>query len=224
MQNITPLRAFADNYIWVLRSPPDPRVAVVDPGDEDPVLEYLSREGLRLGAILITHHHGDHTGGIRGLLEAYPHLPLVMTTVTPTGARRVADLFGDRVIHSYIPYDMPGAVVRFFDRFNPRLAVIMETELWPNLFAECGARGVPLVLANARISPRSVHRYRRFGGLFRSALVHGVVELVAQNLGRAGDDRGLGVLLAVPGEDAHMLRAENFGKFDQLAVGQSFER
>ena len=76
MLEITPVPAFADNYIWILRSPPDRRVAVVDPGDEDPVLEYLSREGLRLGAILITHHHGDHTGGIRGLLQAYPGTPV----------------------------------------------------------------------------------------------------------------------------------------------------
>jgi 3-deoxy-D-manno-octulosonic-acid transferase len=58
---------------------------------------------------------------------------------------------------------------------NPRLAIVMETELWPNMYAECGARGVPLVLANARISPRSVERYRRFIGLFKEALSHGIL-------------------------------------------------
>ncbi len=105
----------------------------------------------------------------------YPDLPVVMTTVTPTGGERVAALFGDQVIHSYIPYDTPGAVSRFFDRFNPRLAIIMETELWPNLFAECGARDVPLVMANARISPRSVGKYRRFVGLFRETLAFGIL-------------------------------------------------
>lgn len=105
----------------------------------------------------------------------YPELPVVMTTVTPTGGERVAALFGDQVIHSYIPYDTPGAVSRFFDRFNPRLAIIMETELWPNLFAECGARDVPLVMANARISPRSVGKYRRFVGLFRETLAFGIL-------------------------------------------------
>lgn len=76
MLEITPISAFADNYIWALRHPPDPRVAVVDPGDEEPVLAYLAEENLRLGAILITHHHGDHTGGIGGLLEAYPSVPV----------------------------------------------------------------------------------------------------------------------------------------------------
>ncbi len=65
--DVLPLRAFRDNYIWVLRS--GSRVAVVDPGDADPVLDFLERERLSLSAILITHHHRDHTGGIAKLLE-----------------------------------------------------------------------------------------------------------------------------------------------------------
>lgn len=112
---------------------------------------------------------------IAALRERYPQFPIVVTTVTPTGAQRVRDLFGDDVLHSYAPYDMLGSVRRFFRRMQPRLAIVMETELWPNMYAECGARGVPLVLANARISPRSVERYRRFIGLFRQALSHGIV-------------------------------------------------
>ena len=112
---------------------------------------------------------------IRELRARHPDLPIVVTTVTPTGAARVRDLFGDDVTHSYAPYDIPGSVRRFFARMQPRLAIIMETELWPNLYAECGRLGVPLVLANARISPRSVERYRRFRGLFRQALSHGIV-------------------------------------------------
>ena len=112
---------------------------------------------------------------VRDLKEKYPQFPIVVTTVTPTGAQRLHDIFGDEVIHSYIPYDMPGAVSRFFDRFRPRLAIIMETELWPNLYTECGRRNVPLVLANARISPRSVSRYRRFFTVFKATLSHGIV-------------------------------------------------
>jgi 3-deoxy-D-manno-octulosonic-acid transferase len=112
---------------------------------------------------------------IANLRKRYPEYPIVVTTVTPTGAQRVRDLFGDDVLHSYAPYDMPGSVRRFFARMNPRLAIVMETELWPNMYAECGARGVPLVLANARISPRSVERYRRFIGLFKEALSHGIL-------------------------------------------------
>lgn len=112
---------------------------------------------------------------IAALRRDYPQLPIVVTTVTPTGAQRVRDLFGDEVLHSYAPYDTIGSVRRFFERMQPRLAIVMETELWPNMYAACGARGVPLVLANARISPRSVARYRRFIGLFRQALANGVV-------------------------------------------------
>ncbi|NGX15157.1 lipid IV(A) 3-deoxy-D-manno-octulosonic acid transferase [Wenzhouxiangella sp. XN24] len=112
---------------------------------------------------------------IARLRERYPDYPVVVTTVTPTGAQRVRDLFGDDVLHSYAPYDTIGSVRRFFDRMQPRLAIVMETELWPNLYAACGARGIPLVLANARISPRSVQRYRRFIGLFRQALANGIV-------------------------------------------------
>jgi 3-deoxy-D-manno-octulosonic-acid transferase len=112
---------------------------------------------------------------VEALLRDHPDIPLVMTTATPTGAARVRELFGERVVHSYAPYDSPGSVRRFFRRMQPRLVIVMETELWPNMYAECGARGVPLVLANARISPRSVGRYRRFSSLFGAALAHGIV-------------------------------------------------
>lgn len=112
---------------------------------------------------------------VRALRIRYAHLPLVLTTVTPTGAQRAGALFGNDVHVRYVPYDLPGCVRRFFDRVRPRLAVILETELWPNLYHECGQRGVPLVLASARISPRSLGRYRRLVGLFRKTLSHGIV-------------------------------------------------
>ncbi|MEW7976716.1 MAG: hydroxyacylglutathione hydrolase [Candidatus Sedimenticola endophacoides] len=72
MLQISPIPAFDDNYIWLLLEPGNERVAVVDPGDEEPVLERLSAEGLTLAAILITHKHGDHVGGVAGLKEAFP--------------------------------------------------------------------------------------------------------------------------------------------------------
>jgi 3-deoxy-D-manno-octulosonic-acid transferase len=104
---------------------------------------------------------------VRALRARYPGNPVVLTTATPTGRTRARSLFGDTVDVRYLPYDTPRAVARFFDRARPRLAVIMETELWPNLFKECERRGVPLVLASARLSAKSVSRYRRFGGLLR---------------------------------------------------------
>ncbi len=72
MLNIRPIPAFDDNYIWLLQKHQNPQVAVVDPGDETPVLELLQREELELAAILITHKHGDHIGGVADLLAAWP--------------------------------------------------------------------------------------------------------------------------------------------------------
>lgn len=128
---------------------------------------------------------------IRALRARYPGLPIVLTTVTPTGAERARAEFGDRVHVRYVPYDLPGSVRRFFDRVRPRAAIILETELWPNLYHECGWRGVPLVLASARISPRSVGRYRRLAGLFRETLSHGIV-IAAQSEGDAERFRSIG--------------------------------
>jgi 3-deoxy-D-manno-octulosonic-acid transferase len=118
-------------------------------------------------------------------------VPIVVTTFTPTGANRARLLFKDLAQVRYLPYDLPGSVRRFFKRVRPRLAVIFETELWPNLYRECGRRRVPLILASARLSPRSVGRYRRLGALFRETLSHGVV-VAAQGQVDADRFRALG--------------------------------
>ncbi len=125
------------------------------------------------------------------LLERHPGYRLVLTTVTPTGRARARQLFRDRVYLRYVPFDLPGSVKRFFDRVRPRLAIILETELWPNLYAECGRRGVPLVLASARLSPRSVGWYRRLVPLFRQALSNGIV-IAAQSEADAERFRSIG--------------------------------
>jgi 3-deoxy-D-manno-octulosonic-acid transferase len=109
------------------------------------------------------------------LRQRYPDLPLTVTALTPTGAARARALFGNAAQVRYLPFDLPGAVRRFFARVQPRLAVIVETELWPNLYRECGRRRVPLVLASARLSARSAGRYRRLGALFRDTLSQAVV-------------------------------------------------
>lgn len=107
---------------------------------------------------------------IRRLRQDYPDQPLVVTTATPTGAARVRALFGDDVRHCYLPYDLPGAVRRFLGRIQPRLAIVMETEVWPNLYRECGRRHIPIVLASARLSEKSLRRFRRVAALFRDVL------------------------------------------------------
>lgn len=112
---------------------------------------------------------------VRTLRQRYPDKPLVVTTATPTGAQRVQALFGEAVFHGYLPYDLPGAVKRFLGRVRPGIAIIMETEVWPNLYRECGRRRIPIVLASARLSAKSVRRFRRIAGLFRDALAQGIV-------------------------------------------------
>jgi 3-deoxy-D-manno-octulosonic-acid transferase len=129
------------------------------------------------------------------LRRRHPGYRILMTTVTPTGAARARLLFGGLVSFRYVPLDLPGSVKRFFDRVQPKLAMILETELWPNLYGECGRRGVPLVLASARISPRSVGKYRRLVPLFRKTLSHGIV-IAAQSEADAQRFRSIG---AAPG-------------------------
>lgn len=112
---------------------------------------------------------------VRRLLAAHPSREIVMTTMTATGAARVAALFPERVSHCYLPYDLPWAVRGFLDRVRPKTAVILETELWPTLLSECRSRSIPIVIASARISPRTADRYRRFAGLFRGALTDALI-------------------------------------------------
>ena len=112
---------------------------------------------------------------VRALGRRFPDRPLLVTTVTPTGAARVASLFGDEVHHTYIPFEAPHVVDRFFSATNPDIALVLETEIWPNLYRGCGVRDIPLVLVSARISPKSVRNYRRLLPLFRETLSHGIV-------------------------------------------------
>src|SRR5579863_8720391 len=107
---------------------------------------------------------------VSAICRRHPGLALTVTTFTPTGAARARALFGNVAEVRFVPFDLPGAARRFFARVQPRLAVIFETELWPNLYRECGRQRVPLVLASARLSARSVSRYRRLGTLFRDTL------------------------------------------------------
>lgn len=117
---------------------------------------------------------------VERLLSEYPHIPILMTTMTPTGSERVVSMFGDRVIHVYCPYDLPDTLRRFHRFFKPRACVIVETELWPNLIHSCAHNNVPVLVANARLSARSARGYQRFSGLTRPML-DAVTTIAAQN-------------------------------------------
>jgi 3-deoxy-D-manno-octulosonic-acid transferase len=129
---------------------------------------------------------------VRALAKNHPQEPVLLTTATPTGAQRVGALFGDSVRHAYLPYDLPGAVRRFLARTTPRVAIIMEREIWPNLFRACFERRIPILLASARISERSGQRHQRFAGLFREALACDVT-IAAQTAADAERFRAIGI-------------------------------
>lgn len=109
---------------------------------------------------------------IRALLARYPQLPITVTCMTPTGSERIKAMFANepRIQHCYLPYDLPWAAGRFLDHIRPVLGVIMETELWPNHIHQCARRGIPVALANARLSERSARGYARFAKLTRPML------------------------------------------------------
>ncbi len=99
---------------------------------------------------------------IKKIIDHYPNTPILVTNMTLTGSDQVRKQFGDNVINSYIPFDMPFFVRRFFERSKPKIAIIMETELWPNLFRQCELRKIPIIVTNARLSQKSADGYQRF--------------------------------------------------------------
>ncbi|TFH87587.1 3-deoxy-D-manno-octulosonic acid transferase [Billgrantia azerbaijanica] len=137
---------------------------------------------------------------IAALRERYPHHRLVVTTMTATGAERVAALAREpaatgcdrNVSHHFVPLDFPGAARRFLARLRPELALVFETELWPNLLAACARVGVPVAVVNGRLSPRAFRRYRRIRPLLAGALAQ-VAWLAAKSRPDAERFRALGM-------------------------------
>ncbi len=128
---------------------------------------------------------------VEELLLKYPRHRVMITTMTPTGSSQVRKIFGGRVSHSYVPYDLPDAVRRFLDRVHPEFAIIAETEFWPNIFRICHERDIPLLLVNVRVSQSSMRGYLRFPRftreMLRRACVMGVQSQIdAQRLRNMG--------------------------------------
>ena len=107
---------------------------------------------------------------VDALRRDYPGQRLLVTTITPTGSARVRALWGDKVEHVYLPYDLSGAVTRFLRHFRPQIGLVMETELWPNLLFGCAEHGVPAYIVNARLSHRSLRGYQVLRALLGRAL------------------------------------------------------
>lgn len=107
---------------------------------------------------------------VKALIAKHPDKPVLVTTMTPTGSEQVQRSFGGSVDHVYAPYDLPGSVARFLRRTQPCIAIIMETELWPNTLRHCDKQNIPAVLVNARMSENSANGYARVGGVTKMML------------------------------------------------------
>lgn len=117
---------------------------------------------------------------VEALLADDPYLNILITCTTPTGSARIVSLYGDRVMHAYLPYDYPFAIERFLKHFKPARFIIMETEWWPNLFLKLKAWMIPLYIVNARLSQRSFEGYRRIQPL-TSLMLDAVTGIAAQS-------------------------------------------
>lgn len=159
---------------------------------------------------------------VERLIHRHPALHIAITTGTPTGSARVRELFHDKVAHCYLPFDVPGATRRFLAGMAPQLGLVMETELWPNLFLSCVQRGLPLALVNGRLSARSARGYRSVPGLSRTTLQALSLALVQDN-DTAARLRSLGLpkqRIAVTGN----LKYDHTPDPTQLAEGRALRR
>ena len=107
---------------------------------------------------------------VNALLKNYPHFPVIITNTTATGAERARALWGDKVTQCYLPYDYSWAMDKFLAHSQPRLIIVMETELWPNLLALAQRKKIPVLLANARLSAKSAEGYSKIQGLMTPML------------------------------------------------------
>ena len=129
---------------------------------------------------------------VRALQREYPGHDVLLTCLTAAGRETIKQVYGESVLSAYLPYDYPWAVQRFLEHFRPRLGVLVETEVWPNLVRACAQNDVPLLLANARVSSQSARGYQRFAGLTRPAFA-GLAAACAQGEADAQRLRQLGV-------------------------------
>jgi len=117
---------------------------------------------------------------ISQLINDYPSYQILVTTSTPTGSAVVNKNFGDKVIHCYLPIDLPGSVRRFLKQINPHIAIVMETELWPNLIHQLHQHEVPTLLANARMSQRSMKGYLKKAAPLMQEMLTNITQVSAQ--------------------------------------------
>lgn len=151
---------------------------------------------------------------IQALMLQYPNHQILLSHTTPTGREASEQLFANRVLRVYLPYDLPFAVSRFLKHFQPKIGLLMETELWFNLIASCKKRDIPLLLLNARLSERSARGYKKLGLLVSNGLLS-LSAIAAQTADDAARLQGLGA------QNVHILG--NL-KFDVKPPAGSYEK
>ena len=150
------------------------------------------------------------------LRERLPQYQILLTHMTPTGRATSQQLWGDEVLRCYLPYDYPFAVNGFLDHFQPRLGILLETELWPNLVALSAQRNIPVALINARLSRRSARGYARFG-----ALTKGTLEKLALIAAQTDvDGERLSTLFSGQVSIMGNLKFDNVVPAEQVALGE----
>lgn len=103
---------------------------------------------------------------IKSILKSHPHIPVTLTCTTPTGSARVLELFKDKVLHFYLPFDTPLFMRILLNRIQPQKVIIAEVELWPNLVHACWKKDIPCIIINARMTNKSLNSYQRYPSLF----------------------------------------------------------
>lgn len=157
---------------------------------------------------------------VRAIRDRHPGVPILLTCTTPTGRATAAQLFGSQVRQAYIPYDLPFAVRRFLARNHPRIALLMETELWPEMIFDCRQRQIPVHVVNARLSARSAQRYGRVT-TFIAQVLECVHSVAAQSDADAQRFRQLG---AANVQVCGNLKFDRGATSTDLALGESFRR
>jgi 3-deoxy-D-manno-octulosonic-acid transferase len=158
---------------------------------------------------------------IRELQKQYPDVPIVVTTTTPTGSQMIQNTFKDSVKHVYFPYDLPMIINRFLDHFCPQILILLETELWLNCLAGTQKRDIPIVMVNARISPKAFTRYQ-----FISSITDKMLSYVTWVAAQSEEDGERFVSLGLPRERLSIIGNIKFDapvKEEQMKQGQALK-
>jgi 3-deoxy-D-manno-octulosonic-acid transferase len=155
---------------------------------------------------------------VTALRERWPDHHILVTHMTPTGRETGEQVFGNKVSRCYLPYDLAFAVKRFLSHHQPRLGLLLETELWPNLIHACRAESTPLYLVNARLSERSAQGYARFAGFTRATLR----ELAGVAAQTGADAQRLGALGAPDVVVCGNLKFDRSPRSQDLELGKRF--